>query len=88
MAISQSEFDKMLKEAVGKFEERAIDKKCSSCSKNDWFADLLLLPIQQMTNKQVKIPFDSIPTLILTCKNCGNTRFYNLKVLGLYKDKV
>ncbi len=67
----------------------AIGDYCQRCNANDWNADLIRISAspEEVHSPQVFMPYTGaqsyIPTLTLTCKNCGNTLFHNLHVLKI-----
>ena len=58
---------------------------CSVCGKREFslvgegFANQ---PLQQNTSGGLVIGGPSLPSVVLICRNCGNTLYFNLGVLG------
>ena len=69
----------------------AVNDHCQRCNTNDWNADLVRISASPEDSIHGLHPSFStftssqsyIPTLSLTCKNCGNTVFHNLSVLNI-----
>lgn len=62
-------------------QERNIVADCPRCSTNEWYVDLLALPVLPfpVTDSQVSRP--DVPMLFLTCRNCGWIAMHSLKIL-------
>lgn len=71
---------------------RAINSKmpngpgeCTVCSENSWTYDSTLFEVREYQGGGMVIGGRSsiLPTIALTCSNCGNTQFLNAVTLGL-----
>jgi hypothetical protein len=75
-----------------------LDDRCPRCKTSNWNIDLIEVPATsalsmpssnwvpffEYTNPVVnRQPTGVLPMLSLVCKNCGNTIFHNLNVLGI-----
>ncbi len=76
-----------------------LDDRCPRCKTSDWNIDLLEIPATSAlsaTSPSGWVPLGAystyfvkqqsggiLPMLAVVCKNCGNTIFHNLNVLGI-----
>ncbi len=70
----------------------AVNDRCQRCNTNNWNADLIrIIASPEALVSGYPAPFVAfpsgspsyIPTLALSCKNCGNTVLHNLHVLNI-----
>jgi predicted nucleic-acid-binding Zn-ribbon protein len=62
-------------------------RKCPICSQNNWgmsqvFAHTALSPLGRHT------PVLTTPSVTVTCRNCGNTLFFNAIIMGLLAESA
>jgi hypothetical protein len=79
--------DRVMKELQ---KRRAVNDRCQRCNANNWNADLIrVIASPEMSGFGYPPPFIAssspsyIPTLALSCKNCGNMVLHNLHVLNI-----
>jgi hypothetical protein len=77
-------------EAMKALEARGVKHDCCSrCEAEDWNVDLLEIPANSALSVTGLPTFPgggasgSLSLLAVVCRNCGNTIFHNLDVLGI-----
>lgn len=79
MPLTKEQQDLAIKTANAK----AKKLRCVACGQNDWnlLGHLVYLPVGPPT-----LPAGFSPCIMVTCKVCGNTLFFNVHVLGIAKE--
>jgi hypothetical protein len=74
----------LLNIAIAQLKERGVDGHCPRCNYTSWNADLLCIWVGTYpTDGSISLPPPMIPSLVVTCTNCGWTSIHNLQVLGV-----
>ena len=62
-------------------QEKNVVAECPRCGTNEWYTDLLALPVLSypVTGSQVSRP--DVPTLFLTCRTCGWIAMHSVRIL-------
>jgi uncharacterized protein (DUF983 family) len=65
--------------------EKGVVAKCPSCGHPNFFVaqDLVAIQLQPNINTRFQIGGQSLPSIAVLCINCGDTRLFNVFVLGL-----
>lgn len=59
---------------------------CEACKQNNWvMPDDAVMPIAY--NGSINLGGSTYPQAMLVCRNCGNTKYFNLALMGLINDK-
>ena len=56
---------------------------CTICGNNTWGVDGYVATVLGDGPLEIRISGNVLPMVALSCRNCGNTNFLNLLVLGL-----
>ena len=74
-----------LKKIVEVLETKLKVGTCPGCGEKDWSLvnDLTNLVLQPNPQGPLMLGGRSMPCIVLTCKVCGNTQFYNAILLGV-----
>ncbi len=79
-------FDDEKKKIVFKwFEEKwPVNKhNCEICNNNTWSLAEDIVTAMPLYDKSIVLGGRSYPQVMLVCKNCGNTKYFNAVTMGL-----
>ena len=64
---------------------KGVVARCPSCGHPNFYVvqDLVFMQLQPTPNAGLLIGGQSLPSIAVLCMNCGDTRFFNVFVLGL-----
>lgn len=78
---------KLINEALQRLKEKVKHNACPRCDVFDWGVDPVAINMIPLAGVPAGIPNAYFPSrslvLQIVCKNCGNTIFHNLRILGL-----
>ncbi len=90
-----------IQKALDELKRRGVESDyCPRCNASDWNVDLIEIPASSAMSSfgmsgvggqvfPASIAYQQtngvMPLLGIVCKNCGNTIFHNLNVLGIYE---
>ena len=81
--------DEKQKKAMEWFENKWPEERrtCEICLQKTWtLAQDVVMPITY-NNKGFQLGGPSYPQIMLICKNCGNTKYFNTVVMDIIKGK-
>jgi predicted nucleic-acid-binding Zn-ribbon protein len=81
--------DEKQKKAMDWFDQKwsKDNRKCEICSSQNWsLSQDVVMPITY-SNKGLELGGRSYPQVMLTCKNCGNTKYFNTVVMGIIEGE-
>jgi len=80
MKIEEEQKQKLLTILADKWKEPRI---CQICNKQVWSIADLIVELRGFNPRAIVIGGPTIPSIVATCINCGNTIFFNAIVLGI-----
>ena len=66
--------------------EKKISKPCEACENDDWFLADSIVASVNMNMSGIIFGGELLPCFCAICKNCGNTRFFNAVLSGVYQQ--
>lgn len=57
--------------------------KCDVCGKFEWTIGKTIIAPMNIVNSEVKITGQLYPQILVLCKHCGNTKYFNAIIMGL-----
>ncbi|MFI5338729.1 MAG: hypothetical protein ACHQ7N_02685 [Candidatus Methylomirabilales bacterium] len=63
-------------------QEKNVVAECSRCGTNEWYTDLLALPVLSYPVTGPQVSRSDVPVFSLTCRNCGWIAMHSVKILA------
>lgn len=71
------------KKAIEWLNKYWVRRECEICRNSNWsVADFFATPLR--CGKDIEIGGRILPQLVVTCTKCGNTKYFNAIVMGLF----
>ena len=61
-------------------------KTCNICGHNQWNLSQHVVAPTTLEGKNISLGGTIYPLVLVTCKNCGNTHFFNVVMVGLLRS--
>jgi predicted nucleic-acid-binding Zn-ribbon protein len=62
-------------------QEKNVVVECPRCGSNEWYTDLLALPVLSYPVAGSQVSRPDVPVFFLTCRNCGWIALHSVKIL-------
>ncbi len=62
-------------------QEKNVVAECPRCGTNEWYTDLLALPVLSYPVTGSQVSRSDVPMFSLTCRNCGWIAMHSVKIL-------
>ena len=62
-------------------QEQNVVAECPRCGTNEWYTDLLALPVLSYPVTGSQVSRSDVPVFFLTCRNCGWIAMHSVKIL-------
>ncbi len=87
MASNKNFFtEEMKKKVIEWIQAKNALKQCECCGANAWFmSDQVVSPV--IYAGSMVVGGTAFPQVMLVCKNCGNTKYFNVLVMNLFETK-
>jgi hypothetical protein len=82
-----NEDTELIKQSLDVLRQRGVSNSCPRCSTNKWLTEIVALQVSELPSEPYRFLTTGayVPTLSLTCENCGCIFLHNLINLGVLR---